>query len=163
MAPRPDLQSVWGALVEIGLNRGSATIVSLADGTTSMYTSTGGGVIGAGAHDGPARASRSLLVEIEKHLDLFPPADTCPLPGREAVSFVVLTFDGLRRAESDTQRLADPAEPLHAIWMAANVVMTEIRLRDAFRESGKGAGGGTIAAEPGERPRGLKKLFRRGN
>ncbi|HEY2979685.1 MAG TPA: hypothetical protein VGJ22_00770, partial [Anaerolineales bacterium] len=57
----PEQPNVWGMLTEFGQPGGAATIVSLADGTTSMYTSSGGGVIGAGQHAGPAEATKSLL------------------------------------------------------------------------------------------------------
>src|ERR1035437_6926854 len=50
MSQRPGGPIVWGALMEMGYPNGVATIVALADGTTSMYTSTGGGIIGGGAH-----------------------------------------------------------------------------------------------------------------
>jgi hypothetical protein len=132
--PVAPLERVWGALTEIGFDNGCATIVSLADGTTSMYTSAGGGVIGAGQHEGPAAASRQYLAELQHQLDLFAPSDECPLPGDGAVAFVVLTYDGVRRAESTTARLADPAEPLHGLWIAANKVITEIRLISPPRE-----------------------------
>jgi hypothetical protein len=126
--PVAPLERVWGALTEIGFHNGCATIVSLADGTTSMYTSAGGGVIGAGQHERPAAASRQYLLQLQGQLDLFAPAEACTLPGDGAVAFVVLTYDGVRRAESTTARLADPAEPLHGLWIAANRVITEIRL-----------------------------------
>ncbi|MGZ6267308.1 MAG: hypothetical protein ACXWNI_03880 [Candidatus Limnocylindrales bacterium] len=125
--------------MEIGLEGGCVTFVSLADGTTSMYTSTGGGVIGAGQMEGPANASRQLLVELQTQLDLFPPAEACPLPGPGAVAFVVLTYDGIRRTESSEKRLADTNEPLHLLWMSANRVITEIRLQETARRKHKDA------------------------
>jgi hypothetical protein len=161
IAPQAPLVSVWGALVEIGLEGGSAMFVSLADGTTSMYTSTGGGVIGAGGHEGPAGASRQLLVEIQTRLDLFPPTEACPLPGREGVAFVVLTFDGIRRAESSTTRLSDPSEPLHGAWVAANNVITEIRLHSGSAERGRPASGVPSVPKSAEQRSGLAKLLRR--
>jgi hypothetical protein len=113
----------------MGFKGGSvATIVSLADGTTSMYTTTGGGVIGAGQHEGPADASRRFLVALQAGLALFPPADICPLPGPDAVAFVVLTYAGIRRIETTTKRLAEPDDPLHVFWLAANEVIAETRL-----------------------------------
>ena len=39
---------VWGAVMDMAFPGGVATLVSLEDGTTSLYTSTGGGVIGGG-------------------------------------------------------------------------------------------------------------------
>ena len=163
IAPQAPLDSVWGALVEIGLSGGYATFVSLADGTTSMYTSSGGGVIGAGAHEGPAEASRQLLIGLQAHLDLFPRAKECPLPGPDGVAFVVLAFDGIRRTESTTTRLADPTEPLHGMWIAANKVITEVRLQGSAAETENPAGGVSNTSEPEEKRGGLGKLFRRGH
>jgi hypothetical protein len=98
--------------VEIGVaGGGSATIVSLADGTTSMYTSGGGGVIGAGQHKGPADASRRFLAVLQANLDLLPGAGACPLPEAETVAFVVLTYDGIRRLEVSERQLAHPPRP----------------------------------------------------
>jgi hypothetical protein len=115
-------------LVEMSFDAGgSATVVSLADGTTSMYTSTGGGVIGAGQHKGPADASLRFLAVLQAELDQFPPADAVPLPPADAVAFVVLTYDGIRRVETLQERLANPDDRAHPWWIAANDVMTEIR------------------------------------
>src|SRR5439155_727819 len=48
--PSQQLPHVWAALLDIGTATGSATVAVVADGTVSMYTSTGGGMIGAGQH-----------------------------------------------------------------------------------------------------------------
>lgn len=128
IVPAPPLTVVWGALVEMGMEGGSATVVSLADGTTSMYTSGGGGIIGAGRHQQVADASRAFLSFVQDNLDLFPPAAETPVPAAGSVSFVVLTYDGIRRAESTQDGLGRPADPLHRTWMEANKVITELRL-----------------------------------
>ena len=43
-----DDDTLLGVVVDIPQRGGYATVVAMADGTTSMYTSTGGGVIGGG-------------------------------------------------------------------------------------------------------------------
>jgi hypothetical protein len=59
LAQGPQHQVVWGALMETGYLRGTATLVTLADGTTSLYLSTGGGIIGGGFRaDVPAGVTR---------------------------------------------------------------------------------------------------------
>src|SRR4051812_42858236 len=50
ITPTTELPRVWGVLLETGYPSGIATAVSLADGTTSLYTSSGFGIIGGGAH-----------------------------------------------------------------------------------------------------------------
>lgn len=47
---------VWGMIMETGFEEGSFTLVTLADGTTSLYFSTGGGTIGAGEHESVRKA-----------------------------------------------------------------------------------------------------------
>src|SRR5215470_17118778 len=56
-----DNPNVWGVVMETGYPEGVATLVSLADGTTSLYLEGGGGIIGGGAHDNVANATKPLL------------------------------------------------------------------------------------------------------
>ena len=71
LAPTPERPRVWGVLMETGYPKGVATLVTLADGTTSLYLSTGGGTIGGGAHEAVASASRRFLAAVERTLDSF--------------------------------------------------------------------------------------------
>src|SRR5438105_7124389 len=59
---------LWGCRMETGYPNGIATLVCLADGTTSLYTSTGGGIIGAGAHAQVVRTNAALLATLTDHL-----------------------------------------------------------------------------------------------
>lgn len=61
--PTRELPRVWGIVVDWGMDSGSATFVALADGTASMYTSSGGGVIGAGEHE-PVQAAAQRLLDV---------------------------------------------------------------------------------------------------
>jgi hypothetical protein len=94
LAPTEALPRVWGAVMDIGADRGWASLVTLADGTTSLYTSGGGGVIGGGAHEPVVEASGRLLHLIEAHLDLFEPTDDLDPPGPEQTRFLVMTYEG---------------------------------------------------------------------
>ncbi len=94
--PGPEHPHVWGVVVDVPSGGDWATIVALGDGTTSMYTSTGGGTIGAGEHDVVRAANRQLLEVVERdwlpHLD--PSPGSHPAPGY--VRFHVLGADDLR-------------------------------------------------------------------
>ncbi len=126
--PTPDLPHVWAVLTDIGMGGAMATIVAFADGTTSLYTSTGGGVIGAGAVPAVRAANQALLRVVESQLEAFPRSATDAPPGDGEVSFVVLTYDGPRRASAPVKGLFDGPHPLSAAWSAANEVMTQLRL-----------------------------------
>lgn len=60
---------VWGILMETGFKGGGAySLVVLADGTTSLYFSTGAGVIGAGQHEQVRKASMHFLAGANHYL-----------------------------------------------------------------------------------------------
>lgn len=73
-------------------------MVALADGTTSMYTSSGGGTIGAGAHESVVRATRGLLTTLQDFIEMFPEDERMELPPADLVQVTLLTPTGRRRA-----------------------------------------------------------------
>lgn len=80
----PDSPAVWGGLMDMSYARGAATLVCLRDGTTSLYTSTGGGILGAGGHPGVAAASMAFLAELGRHTAAMRPDTDESLPARGA-------------------------------------------------------------------------------
>jgi len=106
---------VWGALLETGYRKGIATLVALVDGTTSLYLSTGGGIIGVGAHDRVAAATRSFLAAAEDHLGLLSPDADSDVPAAGRVIIQALTYQGRYRAGRrpfGRRRSGDPANAL---------------------------------------------------
>ena len=63
LSPKNYPNEVWGILMETGFKNDSYTLLVLADGTTSLYFSNGGGIIGAGTHETVKKASLNLLIE----------------------------------------------------------------------------------------------------
>src|SRR5689334_18418012 len=80
LAPTEARPRVWGALMELGYPTGIATLMALAEGTTSLYFSNGGGVIGAGEHGAVREAAEAFLDAVEARLADFPPVETTPRP-----------------------------------------------------------------------------------
>jgi hypothetical protein len=128
LAPTDALPHVWGALMDIGAGHGWASIATLADGTTSLYTSGGGGVIGGGAHEPVIEASRRFLELIESNLDHFEPTDDLHTPSADQTRFLVLTYDGTRASGTNTDQLASGQHPLSTIFAAGNDLVTQLRL-----------------------------------
>jgi len=120
--------ATWGVLMELGLADGTITVVSIGDGTTSLYTSSGGGVLAAGQRPGPATASRNLVISVERQLDDFAPVVDVPLPKPGIVAFVALTHEGPRLVESTPREMNATEHPLHGLWISANAVLNEVRL-----------------------------------
>jgi hypothetical protein len=93
-APPAEHADVVGLVVDIPSDGGCATVITLTDDTTSLYTSTGGGTIGAGHHPQVAAVTHALLAVVQAHLAAFPaPADD-GLPSEGSVRFHVVRPDG---------------------------------------------------------------------
>jgi hypothetical protein len=93
---------VLGVVVDIPRGTGYATLVGFADGSTSLYTSTGGGTIGAGSHAAVAEATGAMLSVVEASADMFPPDDRVDLPPEEYVTITLITRSGRRRANVES-------------------------------------------------------------
>jgi hypothetical protein len=127
LAPAAARPHVWGILMETGYPEAVATLVVLADGTTSLYFSNGGGVIGAGEHDLVRAASDALLSVAETHLAGFADIHATPLPDVGRVRFYLRTFQGMRGAEADEEDLGEDRHQLSPLFHAAHEVIGMIR------------------------------------
>ena len=118
---------VFGVVMETAYPEAIATLVSLADGTTSLYFSTGGGVIGAGHDAGPAAASRLFASTAASHTRDLTVATSTPLPKVGYTRFYVLTQHGTLTAEAKEQDLGEGRHALSPLFYAGQDVITEIR------------------------------------
>lgn len=134
IGPSPTLPRVWGLVMDIGSRTGTATLVGLADGTTSLYLSTGGGMIGGGEHPQIATATRALLLVVERHLDQMPTATDAPLPAAGRVVLRAMAYDGQRAVEAAEDDLRHRRHLLADIFHSAHDVLTELRLLDEARQ-----------------------------
>jgi hypothetical protein len=109
---------------------GVATLVGLADGTTSLYTSTGGGIIGGGAHAEVASVTERLLTEAEDNLDKLTTDSGTDLPAPGRVIIRVLTFNGRLSVDAAEDDLGHGRHPAAPLFHAAHRVITALRLID---------------------------------
>ncbi|KAA1395479.1 hypothetical protein [Aeromicrobium ginsengisoli] len=123
-----DPDRVYGVLMETGYVAAVVTIVSLIDGTTSMYISTGGGTIGAGEHEPVAEATRAFVAMAQVLVGQTAPTTAFDLPGVGRVRFQLLTVGGGRTAEAAEDDLGNGRHPLSPLFHAGQDVITQIRL-----------------------------------
>jgi hypothetical protein len=119
---------VRGALMEMGYPNGTATLVALGDGTTSLYLSSGGGIIGAGAHAQVATATQQFLAVVDDHLALLTADADSGIPAAGRVIIRALTDQGWSSAEAAEGDLGRGPHPLSAVFHAGQGVLTELRL-----------------------------------
>lgn len=134
ISPSPTLPRVWGLVMDMTSDAGTATLVGLADGTTSLYLSSGGGVIGGGEHARIAGATRALLRVVEQRLDQMPTTTEAPLPTPGRVVLRAMTYHGQRAVDAAEDDLGHRRHPLADIFHAAHDVITELRLVDEARQ-----------------------------
>jgi hypothetical protein len=136
LQPSAELPRVWGALMETGYEGGTtATLVCLSDGTTSLYLSTGGGVIGGGGHPQVAAKSVALLAVIERYLGQMPVSLDRALPAPGRIVLRALTYLNDRVVDAAEHDLAEGQHPLSEVFWAGQAVLSELRLIDEDRRA----------------------------
>lgn len=118
-------------VMDWGLDGGTATLVAYDDDTTSLYLSSGGGVIGAGAHETVRLAARAFRDAAHAARPAFAPVatdDAFQLPPANNATFYLVTNDAtLRAGPIATSLLAAGAHPLAALGARAQQVITAVR------------------------------------
>ncbi|MFZ2097229.1 MAG: hypothetical protein WAV05_11395 [Anaerolineales bacterium] len=128
LKPSHQAPHVWAVLVEMGYEVGTATLVSLADGTTSLYYSTGGGMLGSGEHASLAKASMAFVAHAENLLEYMSPTDDFPLPAPGQVNFILLTYSGTFSQIAPEKSLQSRNHPLSPLFTHAQQTLTQLRL-----------------------------------
>jgi hypothetical protein len=128
LTPSTITPHVWGVVMETGYVVGTATLVSLADGTTSLYYSTGGGMLGRGDYAPVSEASRALVVQAEKTLSQMLSIGEVPLPAVGQVRFTCLTYTGVYTAEATEKSLKSGSHPLSPLYVLAHNTLDQLRL-----------------------------------
>ena len=120
---------VYGVLVDIGRgNNNVTTIISLADGTTSMYMTGGGGIIGAGQDEQCAAASKRLVAEAQRQRKLLVANWEDTTLGYDEIRFIALTPKGPIAATAKINELTAGSQPLSPLYYVADDVLTALRL-----------------------------------
>jgi hypothetical protein len=122
---------IHGVLMETGDDGSVATFVVLADGTVSLYLSTGGGVIGGGQHEEVNAAAVEMLALTNKYATDYIRAGAAttgsPLPQDGQVFFYLLTSSGLCLARCKKADLANRNDPFANLFENCHAVMAELR------------------------------------
>ena len=122
-------RAAWCALLEFGLAGGTASLIAIADGTVSLYTSTGGGVIGAGEHQAVRAVAERFLDEASDAVVFMRRVGDVPgTPGPGNVGIHVRTFDATLSAELPEAVVSRARHELSPLYIAGQDLLTEVRL-----------------------------------
>ncbi|HEU0131686.1 MAG TPA: hypothetical protein VFQ85_11930 [Mycobacteriales bacterium] len=121
------VDEVHGALLETTMDNGVYTLLCLADGTTSLYLSSGGGVIGGGAHPPVVAANAAFLAAVTAHLAAFGPDPDGALPPVGGTTLRALTRGGRRALTAPEEDLGEGRHPASPVFYAAHEVIARLR------------------------------------
>ena len=125
---------VWGFLMETAYQDAVVTLVTIVDGTTSLYISNGGGFIGYGRHPAVQKAAKSLIITSEEFVDQMDPVEVCMLPEPGQVKFHALTCEGTFSAGCEEAVLTTGKHPFSSLFASAQAVITQVRLLEEARK-----------------------------
>jgi hypothetical protein len=118
---------VFALVMETGFPEGSFTLSVVADGSTSLYFSSGGGIIGGGEHENVREASGYLLSGAQHFYKKAQKVTDFSRPEPGKVMFYFITFDGVRSYTAKEDDLGNEKDELSDLFFAAHNVITELR------------------------------------
>lgn len=119
---------ILALLMETAHPEAVATLIAVADGSSSLYFSNGGGFIGAGAHASVAEATRRWLEAGRAHLSELPAIVDPALPDEGMTQLVAVTAEGLHGVTAPEEELGEGRHGLSPLFQSGQDVITQIRL-----------------------------------
>ena len=124
----PETTTVYGVIMDLGMDQGIVTIVSFQTGDASMYTSTGGGMLGAGKNLDVSNAAKHFVDLSHQYLDKAKVSHSTELPKSGEVIFYLFTNQGTYELKEALKSFDDKSSPLLNLFYEANNLINELRL-----------------------------------
>jgi hypothetical protein len=127
--PDPESRVPFAVVMDMGFDKGTATIVSSIAGDGSMYISTGGGILGGIDHEPIRNASIKFVQVAADYAEKSKLVTEYPLPTPDNVIFYFITPSGVYATdEMNADQLAKKKHELYPLFLAGNDVITQLRL-----------------------------------
>lgn len=116
----------FAVVTDWGNAEGTTTIVAVADGSASVYPSSGAGAIGGGQAHASIREAALKTIELAAAAQPRMHATTqYPLPSRGQVSFYVVTDSGVFAATASQEDVSGGRSPFSGLGSAAQNIVAE--------------------------------------
>lgn len=123
-----EFPSVYGVLTDWDIGDVTATVMSMRDGTASLYTTSTFGIIGGQGHENVKLAAIRYVKIAEKYLDSAKPVTNFSYPKSGEILYYILTYDGVKLLVGDEASIESGSDPTRPLFAAAQDVLTELRL-----------------------------------
>ncbi len=127
--------SVLGVLMETGYEGAVATLVAVADGTSSLYFSNGGGIIGSGEYKQVHDQALKFVKLAGSNINIMKLTKKFPLPKKSYTCFYVITSKGVYTAEVIEADLGNKKHNLSPVFIEGHKLLSFIRAADEHRNN----------------------------
>jgi hypothetical protein len=122
--------AVQKVLMDWHVGNGKATILAAADGSASVYLSSGGGYLGGGQGHPEVREAAFRAIRLaERLMTQFIKTESFELPAHGSVSFFVTTNESIYTVVESQAELRYGESPFAALGNAMQAIATGYRLR----------------------------------
>lgn len=118
---------ILAVLMETGYEEAVATVVSVADGASSIYFSNGGGLVGAGEHKKVQKSSLALITKASNFIDKLSLTESYPLPRRGYTRFYIVTTSGIYTEEVREETLGSRKHLLSPLFFQGHELLYYIQ------------------------------------
>lgn len=118
---------VWAVLMETGVPEGSYSLNTIADGTTSLYFSTGGGIIGGGEHEQIKNLCQQHIISSQGCLSHMSLVTQFSSPELGKTIFYFKTFDGVYAYTADENDLGYNKDVLSDLFHSSHNIIASLR------------------------------------
>ncbi len=127
--PKLERDAVHIVLMDWHVDKGTVTVLAAADGTASLYLSSGGGLVGGSERSPAIRGAALHAVKVATGMRLhFERTEITPLPSLGDVNFYLTTNDSVRMAVAPEGKLRAGTDPLSVLGAAMQKIVTEYRV-----------------------------------
>ena len=126
--PSKDYPRVCAIAMDWPIGEHIATVVSLSDGSASVYTTGTFGIIGGIGHEAVRTAAKKLVKEADRYYDDSTPTQDFSYPSLDHVRFFLVTFHGVRVIETDLAAVTERRGKYATLFDLAQEVIGQVRM-----------------------------------
>ncbi len=126
--PTPDYPRVYGIVMDWPIGEDIATVVSLCDGSASLYTTSTFGVIGGIGHESVRREACVFVKAAANFVTVSSPTSEFPYPESNRVRYYLLTFDGVKVIDAALRAVTEGGHKSAELFAHGQAVLAELRL-----------------------------------
>jgi len=126
--------SVYGVVMDWRLAKGVCSLVCYRTGDASLYTSTGGGVLGGIQHESVREAAQNLILLSNRYTNKATKTNSTPLPEIDEVRFYFLTSGGLLTPKDSNLNFSNYPPEWIELFDQCNVVIGALRVATDRRQ-----------------------------